>query len=170
MTTLERFQNLKNRKGRIKDEVLLDLFDSLDCFSCEELHSRWKGGDFETGHWASGVLREMKWFGKWFKTNLDAKPLVCRNDNDQLYSNYVMNGEASLWMVEFRGEISATMIYDGQPIYDHFRKVDDNTILGIMNGKKALGKDVVSNGKYYYFYLERIEEFPVNFVSGSGYT
>ena len=41
-------------------------------------------------------------------------------------------------MEEFRGELVATMVYDGQPMHDHFKKVDDNTVMGIMNGKHAL--------------------------------
>ena len=49
-----------------------------------------------------------------------------------------MKGEASLWMEEFRGEVTASMVYDGAPVHDHFKKVDDNTVLGIMNGKGAL--------------------------------
>ena len=47
-------------------------------------------------------------------------------------------GEASLWMEEFRGEVTATMVYDGQPIHDHFKIVDDNAVMGIMNGKAGV--------------------------------
>lgn len=106
----------------------------------------------------------MRWFGKWFRSDLDATPLVCYNADGKLYSEKVM-GEASLWMIEFRGKLSATMVYDGAAVFDHFRKVDDNTIFGLMNGKSALGKPLVENGRYYYFYLERIAEFPVPFVA-----
>ncbi len=41
--------------------------------------------------------------------------------------------KAHLRMTEFRGKVSATMIYNQLPIHDIFRKVDDNTLLGIMN-------------------------------------
>jgi Domain of unknown function (DUF4334)/GXWXG protein len=40
---------------------------------------------------------------------------------------------ARLRMTEYRGVVSATMIYDTQPINDVFRKVDDNTLLGAMD-------------------------------------
>ena len=30
------------------------------------------------------------------------------------------------------------MVYDGQPIHDHFKRVDDDTVMGIMNGKARL--------------------------------
>lgn len=65
-----------------------------------------------------------------------------------------MNGEASLWMEEFRGETTASMVYDRRPVHDHFKKVDDNAVVGIMNGKGAV--DVSSGARYLYFYLERI--------------
>lgn len=66
-----------------------------------------------------------------------------------------MNGAASLWTEEFRGELTATMVYDGMPIHDHFKKVDDDTVVAITNGKGAL--DFTSGtGRYMYFYLSRL--------------
>ena len=59
--------------------------------------------------------------------------------------------EASLWLEEFRGEVIATMVYDGQPIHDHFKQIDDGAVMGIMNGKHVLDA-----GRYFYFYLERV--------------
>jgi Domain of unknown function (DUF4334) len=62
-----------------------------------------------------------------------------------------VNGEGSLWIKEFCGEVTATMVVDGQPVHDHFKKIDDDAVMGIMDGKNAL-----DNGRYGYFYLERI--------------
>ncbi|NEQ50601.1 MAG: DUF4334 domain-containing protein [Leptolyngbya sp. SIO3F4] len=45
--------------------------------------------------------------------------------------------QARLRMMEYRGKVSATMIYDYLPINDSFRKVDDNTVLGIMDYKES---------------------------------
>jgi len=42
---------------------------------------------------------------------------------------------ARLRMTEYRGKLSATMIYDDLPINDVFRKVDQNTLLGVMDLK-----------------------------------
>jgi hypothetical protein len=53
-------------------------------------------------------------------------------------------------MVEFRGESTATMVYDGRPVLDHFKRVDEGTLLGVMNGK-----GVLDDGRHYYFVLER---------------
>ncbi len=40
---------------------------------------------------------------------------------------------ARLRNVEYRGKVSATMIYDHLPINDVFRRVDDDTVLGAMD-------------------------------------
>jgi hypothetical protein len=42
---------------------------------------------------------------------------------------------ARLRMTEYRGKTSATMIYDQLPINDVFRKLDDNSVLGVMDLK-----------------------------------
>ncbi|MEM9775574.1 MAG: DUF4334 domain-containing protein [Chloroflexota bacterium] len=55
--------------------------------------------------------------------------------------------QARLRMVEFRGKTSATMIYDNVPIHDHFRFVDDKTVLGLMDFKLA--------EQPYFFMLQR---------------
>lgn len=160
------FNELKAKEFFEDDDELLSFFDSLPEVSVEEILGRWRGGDFNTGHWGNAALLEQKWFGKWFKNKLESYPLVCFDNNGFLFSNLLMKGEASLWEVKFRGKSSATMIYDGVPIFDHFRKVDDNTLLGIMNGKHVDGfPDIVNNGKYYYFFLERISEFPSEFLA-----
>ncbi|MCJ7720958.1 DUF4334 domain-containing protein [Candidatus Bathyarchaeota archaeon] len=43
--------------------------------------------------------------------------------------------KARVRMMEHRGKISATMIYDDLPIFDVFRKIDNNTVLGLMDLK-----------------------------------
>lgn len=45
--------------------------------------------------------------------------------------------QARLRMMEYRGKVSATMIYDYLPINDSFRKIDDHTVLGIMDFKDS---------------------------------
>jgi hypothetical protein len=47
------------------------------------------------------------------------------------------SSQARLRMMEYRGKVSATMIYDHLPINDMFRKVDDNTVLGVMDFKNS---------------------------------
>lgn len=43
--------------------------------------------------------------------------------------------KARLRMVEYRGKVSASMIYDNLPIYDTFRLIDSDTLLGVMDFK-----------------------------------
>lgn len=57
---------------------------------------------------------------------------------------------ASLKAVAFHGVISAAMVYDRQPIVDHFRKVDDNRVVGAMV--------IEGDDRVYFFELERVEE------------
>ncbi|RSZ63899.1 DUF4334 domain-containing protein [Corynebacterium hylobatis] len=40
---------------------------------------------------------------------------------------------ARLRMVDHRGASTATMVYDAQPINDHFRRLDGDTLLGVMD-------------------------------------
>jgi hypothetical protein len=62
----------------------------------------------------------------------------------------LMRSEASqarLRMVEMRGRVSATMIYDHLPILDAFRRIDARTVLGLMDEK--------GQPQPYVFLLER---------------
>ncbi|WP_140984739.1 DUF4334 domain-containing protein [Asticcacaulis tiandongensis] len=45
---------------------------------------------------------------------------------------------ARLRLVVYRGATSAAMIYDHQPITDHFRRIDERHILGLMDLRGAL--------------------------------
>jgi hypothetical protein len=146
------FTELKERTGLIPDADLDDFWATLDPAAIDFMIGEWKGGEFNTGHRMNGLLERLKWFGKTFNSATDAKPLVCLDADGNKYSNTeAMNGEASLWMEEFRGEVTASMVYDGQPVHDHFKKIDESAVMGIMDGK--LGLD---NGRYGYFYLERV--------------
>lgn len=151
------FANLVARTDVITDADLDAFWATLEPASIEDMLGEWKGGEFNTGHRANGFMNRLNWFGKTFHSADDAKPLVCLDVDGNKFSNTeAMNGEASLWMEEFRGEVTASMVYDGQPVHDHFKKVDENTVIGIMNGKKAV--DTTSGSpRYLYFYLERVQ-------------
>ena len=130
------------------------LWAELAPVTVDQVLGAWRGGDFATGHVASSVLAKVRWHGKRFDAPLDAKPLICRDDSGNLYSNLAAGGgaEASLWPVEFRGETTATMVYDAMPVLDHFKAVDPRTLMGIMNGKLEAAFGVRD---LYYFWLER---------------
>lgn len=147
----KKFTEFKERSGDIADSELDEFWAELKPASIEEMLGEWKGGEFQTGHKMNGQLEKAGWFGKTFKSASDVQPLVCLDADGNKFSNVAMGkGEASLWLEDFRGEVTATMVYDGQPVHDHFKKIDERAVMGIMNGK-----GVRDNGKYYYFYLER---------------
>lgn len=148
----KQFTELAERGGLITDAELDDFWASLPPATIDGMLGEWRGGEFVTGHKMNGLLDKARWFGKTFRSVSDVQPLVCLDADGNKFSNTQLGkGEASLWLEEFRGEVVATMVYDGQPTHDHFKRVDDDTVLGIMNGK-----GVLDNGRYFYFYLERV--------------
>ncbi|MFS8197529.1 DUF4334 domain-containing protein [Streptomyces sp. CWNU-52B] len=149
-----RFQELRKADGAVAPVELDQIWAALATARPEEILGEWKGGEFRTGHPLDGMLEEADWYGKTFVALHDAKPLICRDATGKLFSNRELGqGEASLWTVEFRGESTATMVYDGRPVFDHFKWVDDSTLMGIMNAK-----GVPAEGPFYYFFLERATE------------
>lgn len=139
---------------RLRDVQAEDL-DALwaDCtpVRAADILGEWCGSDFDTGHPVHAMLATSGWHGKRFVSVREAHPLICRGEDGTLFSNEELGrGLASLWDIEFRGEVTAAMVYDGQPVVDHFKAVDENTLLGVMNGK-----GVRHEGRHYFFVLER---------------
>ncbi|MEE3852683.1 DUF4334 domain-containing protein [Gordonia sp. LSe1-13] len=147
-----RFAELRAATGRVDDAELDAIWGALETLRPEEMFGAWKGGEFTTGHPVNGMLEKAGWFGKTFTSRSDVQPLMCRGEDGKLFSDKKLGkGEASLWAIEFRGEVTASMVYDGQPVIDHFKRVDETTVMGIMNGKGG-----VVDGRHLYFYLERV--------------
>ncbi|AJT42457.1 DUF4334 domain-containing protein [Psychromicrobium lacuslunae] len=141
-------------RGEMASAELDALWASLPTVRVDEILGRWKGGDFGPGHPTHELLKASKWYGKTFNSAEDAKPLIRYDEDGRLFSDTeTAHGEASLWEVEFRGEVTATMVYDGWPVLDHFKRIDQRTLLGVMNGKS---NRVLFEGKLYYFFLELV--------------
>ncbi|MGW0042105.1 DUF4334 domain-containing protein [Rhodococcus sp. NPDC003348] len=127
------------------------LWDELPVVRVDELSGSWRGRGMRTGHRTGRLLDRTRWYGKTFGSRFDVQPLICRDADGNLFSDVEAgNGEASLWMVEFRGESTATMVYDGMPVFDHFKRVGPDTLLGVMNGK-----NVLDGGEHFWFVLDR---------------
>lgn len=58
--------------------------------------------------------------------------------------------KARIRLLQFRGKLSVAMIYDDLAIYDNFRKVDENTVLGVM--------DLKGMEQFFFFILKRVEK------------
>ncbi len=81
-------------------------------------------------------LEPRKLFAGMALANVAARlPVITRVFRLMLPLLKTRRSRARLRMTEYRGKVSATMIYDNLPINDVFRKVDDNTVLGVMDLK-----------------------------------
>lgn len=147
----DRIAAIRAAGGKTTIDELDSLWAVLPAVRPSEMLGDWAGSEFVSGHSFEGQLAKARWHGKSFASLTDVTPIVCRDEEGNLFANKALaKGGASLWTVEFRGEATATMVYDGQPILDHFKRIDDHTLLGVMNGK-----GVLDHGRHYYFLLER---------------
>lgn len=145
-----RFAELRDQKD-VSPADLDEIWAVFDTVRPEDMLGNWKGDEFHTGHKMNGQLAAARWYGKIFRSVNDVEPIVCYDEDGKLFSNNQLSlGGATLWDIEYRGEVTATMVYDGQPTFDHFKWVDENTLMGIMNGKRQR-----ASGNYLYFILER---------------
>ncbi|MEZ4453169.1 MAG: DUF4334 domain-containing protein [Nannocystaceae bacterium] len=113
---------------------LFEFYDRLPALDPGSLRGAWEGGCFRTGHPGERQLETIGWVGKAFHGDDDVDPILSRGEDGGRIVNPIM-GKASLRSVTYRGVTTATMIYDRHPIFDHFRRVDDDTILGVMDRK-----------------------------------
>jgi hypothetical protein len=149
-----RWQQLRDETDGVSTAELDAPWTRLRPARAEDILGEWRGGAFQTGHPLCRALPASRWYGKTFLALDDAKPLICRAEDGTLFSNVELGqGEATLWNIEFRGEVTATMVYDGRAVFDHFKWLDERTLMGIMNGRPEL---VLSRGEYFYFLLERV--------------
>lgn len=149
-----RFGIVREAGGQAVYEDLEEIWDSLETVRAEDVLGQWRGFAFDTGHPVQRLLESSGWYGKRFNSLDDVQPLVCRGEDGELFSDVAAGkGEATLWNIEFRGEVTASMVYDGQAVVDHFKRVDADTLMGVMNGK---ARWVLADGRHFWFGLERV--------------
>ncbi|KAL8801695.1 MAG: hypothetical protein Q9182_004289 [Xanthomendoza sp. 2 TL-2023] len=130
------------------------LFDSLQPLTSREfLVGSWDGGGFQTGHPGLKALKETKWAGKDFRGVDDVDPIMTFDDKGGRFWNEEW-GHASLREMVYRGKSSVAMIYDTKPIFDHFRKVSEDIVMGAMDAPKL----PVMGETTFYFYLKKRKE------------
>lgn len=113
-------------KAACPASTLMPIFDQLEPVSAELMLGCWRGGLFDGG----AAPDPIKWYGKRFASASHVDPLMCRAEDGLIYS-YTKLGLAQLREVACRGKVSASLIYDTQPIMDYFRKVTKDIVLGL---------------------------------------
>jgi hypothetical protein len=122
--------------------TLLELYDQLEPINAGEIIGTWKGGRFDGGKSPDPI----NWYGKRFVSATHVEPLLCWAADGSVYS-FEKLGLAQLREVRFRGKVSASLIYDQQPIMDYFRKVTEDVIVGL--------GDIKGKPTDFFFHLTR---------------
>jgi hypothetical protein len=141
------FYALTERTERVPLDDLFAFFDSLEAVEPDAMLGHWEGGVFNTGHPGERQLTLIHWAGKSFRGRNDVDPIVSKDAAGRRKANPVLGG-ACLRAVEYRGVVTATMVYDQHPIFDHFRRITRDRVLGVMDRK---GEDVPL-----FFWLRRV--------------
>lgn len=154
----------------------LQLFDASPAVGLDFMIGRWKGFEVRTGHPMDGLLDITGWYGKDFISAEEVHPLLFKRINGGVYSvnprllpmnlpvprikllGWLMwiispliqtkKGKARMRMVEYRGKVTACMVYDHKAIIDAFAKINDHTLIGVMDYK--------GDKQPYIFVLERV--------------
>lgn len=164
--------------SQLTQQKAFAFYDTLDAVSEDFMYGKWRGKELSTGHPMDGLLKATKWYGKCFTDAETVHPLMFQKRNGEHYyinpgwlpmhasldkiprsmvhvvfpfvSIFMRTktSKARLRMLEYRGKISAAMIYDQHAICDIFRKVDADTVVGVMDLKGLPGQG-------YFFVLER---------------
>ncbi|OUS31858.1 hypothetical protein A9Q99_01825 [Gammaproteobacteria bacterium 45_16_T64] len=144
-------RHLFNRYAESKEAVAFDdlaeIFATLEPIDMSSMIGPWQGGIFKSGTLIDWTLKDygfIKWIGKEYVSKNNVKALM--HNFLGFKFNFPVIGRAQIRPIQFRGKLSTSMIYNHLPIIDHFRKVDDNTLMGAMDLK---GRIVL------YFYLYR---------------
>ncbi len=135
-------QMIESGKAYSKEEIQI-YYSQLGPISAEEIIGTWNGGKFDGGTTPDPI----NWYGKRFNSLEDVKPLLVTLEDGSI-GVYDGLGAARLREIKYQGLVSASLIYDKQPIMDYFRKINDDLIIGYGDVK---GSDEQS----FFFYLKR---------------
>lgn len=154
------------RRNGVSIEAAFARFDTLPGVDPCELMGTWRGAGMPTGHPLDGLLERLGWRGKRFESEERVDPLIFHPDlaldpgclplaaalrwprvarSLPVRAGFILlrhalrarKPAARFARVEFRGRLSAAMIYDRQPVIDHFRRIDARRLLGLMQTRAA---------------------------------
>jgi Zn-dependent alcohol dehydrogenase len=162
MELAPRFQQLIDDSNPPRLEALDELYDEAEPIAVEEMFGEWQGGLFGFGHPAETQLERINWAGKSFSGPDEVAPIVCVDAAGRRFANPIFGG-ARLRAMEYRGSVTATMLYDEQPMTDHLRRISDAVVIGAM---ETPGSDRPG-----YFYMTKLDGYgppePLEFRSGT---
>lgn len=141
------YEQLRRRTGRIDQAQLADFWASQPPVTTAEMVGLWAGGLFDTAHQFNLRSSMPSWYGKEIRGDAEAWPDVMVDAQGELYATAT---RGTLRMVDFRGVPTAALVYDDEPVMDHFVWVDPDTRLGVMD--RAADREADS---WLYFWLER---------------
>lgn len=124
-------------KEIFKAEELDIFFEALEPIKIEEMTGKWNGGLFFTSSFQRLLLDQLaifKWVGKNFKNENRVQALIM-SFLGLFKFGLPFFGSAVARTIQFRGKDSAAMVYNYMPFIDHFRRIDDSTVMGIMTAK-----------------------------------
>ncbi|NQX68003.1 DUF4334 domain-containing protein [Paenibacillus alba] len=159
MTNIEErlWEIVRNRQADVN--TAYEIFDQLEAVDLQTLEGTWEGSEFPTGHPLDGMLTACQWYGKQFLDPDNVHPLLFFKEDGTVFSGDPVQAfttrtivatdrpSARMRKVEYRNKVSAAMLYDNLPVIDHYRKVNDKLLLGVMDSKWM--------AKPYFYYLER---------------
>lgn len=140
----------------------LERWRALDPVPVDFMFGRWRGDEIPTGHPMNGLLSVSGWYGKAFLDTESVHPLLFWDRSRQgvfpvhparlpmgwsvpatraLRAAVVLGRPwllterptARLRRMEIFGSATAAMVYDDRPIVDGFKRIDDDTVMGIMD-------------------------------------
>ncbi len=161
------------KAGQTSPDNAWAIFDSLPIVSVDFMLGLWKASGFPTDHPQDGKLESAGWYGKRFTDTNSVDPMIFYANDGEVFSAdpvYVTRNlstmkrasdvrneietkepKARLRMVEARSRSTASMVYNDLPIIDHFRKVDEDTVLGMMEKPSQQSHN-------YFFVLQRTKD------------
>ncbi|BAZ46422.1 hypothetical protein NIES4102_34530 [Chondrocystis sp. NIES-4102] len=72
-------------QGQTSTEEALRVFDQLESVNLEFMFGKWQGTSLYTAHPLDGLLAASNWYGKEFITPDCVHPLLCLDNNDQIF-------------------------------------------------------------------------------------
>lgn len=137
---LEYVEQSKKGPITVDSEVLMAIYKQLEPVSIEFMLSTWHGSLFN-GQTGDG------WFGKNMISAEHVQPLLFQREDGAVYSNEVW-GLATLTEGEIYGlSKTAKLVYNDKPLHDYFRRVTDDTVIGLSPAELA--------GTDFFFQLTR---------------